>query len=91
MTWRECVTKHKGDIASVVMLTGIDKDGITYEVQIALRSLEAGAVEVGDDSLCIWSMRVEFGNDACSRAGGHSFVVAAREQQDIADEVVENL
>ena len=75
------------DVAEVTCHTCRDDTGISYDVTLTLRSLAASAYEQGEDQCMIWDRRVDFGTTPAFWAGGHAFRMAAREQQDIADEL----
>lgn len=78
---------QKEDVAEVIKATARDDTGISYDVDVALRSLAASAYETGEDRLCVWSKRVDFGGVDAHQSGGAAFVRATREQEAVADEI----
>jgi hypothetical protein len=78
-----------GDIAEVVATVVRDDTGINYGIDVALRSLAASAYEMGEDRRGVWSMRVEFGTSAHSRAGGLDFQLAAKRQERLAARIAQ--
>ena len=81
----EFLVKHRGKIGQVRMLTRRWEGGIEYEVRVD--DPDAGAVfEEGEGERCLWACSIEFArrDDNYGR-----FVEAAREQERIADEIVE--
>lgn len=78
------LSKYVGDVFGTVCLINRDDTGIDYEVRLRLRSAAEHAFEEGEDSVCIWVRRVEFGHSDTNCAGGSAFVAAAQEQERIA-------
>lgn len=62
---------------TITMVTQIDTDSVLYTVHSGDLLL--------DNSRELWRKEVPFGMGERFRAGGHAFVTAAREQQQIAE------
>jgi hypothetical protein len=81
--------KHAGDVTEVSTIVERDDEGIYYEVRIRVGEMSIHAFEEGEDQLCIWSGRIDFGKEHATVAGGSVFVAAAREQEQVATEAWE--
>lgn len=77
--------QNVGNVSHVISSTERDDEGIDYSVSIRLA--DSPAYEQGEDEQFIWGRRVDFGRAAAERAGGSHFVEAARDQEDVANEV----
>lgn len=83
----EWTPEEIADVFEVVKKIAIDDTGVSYEVCVGLRSFAAHAYEEGEDHLCLWSKRVDFGSADAFHAGGPAFVQAATQQDAIADKI----
>lgn len=73
-------------VAAVVMRTTRDDTGIEYSVIVETRNGD-GPLDDSSTGFVAWVRRVDFGQTDATCAGGYVFVRAARDQQDIADDI----
>lgn len=66
---------------TVTMVTLIDTDSVLYTVHTG----DPLTGDFGDSGREVWRKEVPFGHAERFRAGGHAFVTAAREQQQVAE------
>lgn len=83
----EWTDAQKADVAEVIKVTARHDTGISYDVDVSLRSLAASAYEMGEDRMCVWSKCVVFGGTDAHQSGGAAFVRATQEQDAIANEI----
>ena len=82
------LSENPDDVFEVKRTTVRNDTGITYGVTVGLRSFAEHAYEEGEDQRGVWDTRVEFGQTDATVAGGSAFVFAAREQDEVAEEIV---
>lgn len=82
--WNRLVREHHDDVAAVRSIISRDATGIDYEIRLVLRS---AGVPVSIRGVTVWYTRVDFGQTDASTAGGAAFVIASREQDEIAETI----